>query len=74
MKLEEGWPFSVVPNPIWRTFRAGVSSDPSMVLLDTSVWVDHLRVRNEILLQLLIDENALMHPFVAGEIALGTLP
>lgn len=44
-----------------------------MVLIDTSVWVDHLRVRNEILLQLLIDQNALMHPFVVGEVALGTL-
>lgn len=44
-----------------------------MVLIDTSVWVDHLRARNEILLQLLIDENALMHPFVVGEVALGTL-
>jgi len=44
-----------------------------MVLIDTSVWVDHLRVRDETVLRLLLNEEALMHPFVAGEVALGTL-
>ncbi|WP_438751266.1 type II toxin-antitoxin system VapC family toxin [Pararhizobium sp. O133] len=44
-----------------------------MVLIDTSIWVDHLHAPNDILLDLLVAQNGLMHPFVAGEVALGTL-
>lgn len=44
-----------------------------MILVDTSVWVDHLR-RGDARLADLLDENlVLAHPFVAGELALGHL-
>ena len=44
-----------------------------MILVDTSVWVDHLR-RGDPKLKLLLNEGqALVHPFVMGELALGHL-
>ena len=42
-----------------------------MILVDTSVWVDHLRKGNSRLVTLLEDMEVLTHPFVIGEIALG---
>lgn len=44
-----------------------------MILVDTSVWVDHLRAQDEILVQLLHADQVLVHPFVIGELALGNL-
>ncbi|TAN64580.1 MAG: type II toxin-antitoxin system VapC family toxin [Methylobacter sp.] len=45
-----------------------------MVLVDTSVWIDHLRNREPLLVKLLQSNNVLGHPFVRGELALGNLP
>lgn len=44
-----------------------------MILVDSSVWIDHLRRPNEVLLRLISNENVLTHPFVIGEIALGSI-
>jgi predicted nucleic acid-binding protein len=44
-----------------------------VVLVDTSVWVDHLRARDADLAALLEDGLVLMHAFVIGEIACGYL-
>lgn len=44
-----------------------------MILIDTSVWVDHLRAGNSMLAELLERGAALTHPFVIGELALGNL-
>ena len=44
-----------------------------MILVDTSVWVDHLRRREPGLVELLERSAVAMHPFVVGEIACGTL-
>lgn len=44
-----------------------------MILADTSVWIDHLRRRRRGLAELLYEGRVVCHPFVAGEIALGTL-
>lgn len=44
-----------------------------MVLVDTSVWVDHLRNGNKELQNLLEDAEVLCHPFVIGELASGTM-
>jgi predicted nucleic acid-binding protein len=44
-----------------------------MILVDTSVWVNHLRQPDANLQQALIDQQVLMHPFVLGEIACGNL-
>lgn len=42
-----------------------------MILIDTSIWVDYLRVGDETVAALLGDRNVLMHPFIVGEIAVG---
>lgn len=44
------------------------------VLVDTCVWVDHFRRRNEALVALLERDLVLMHPMVLGELACGTPP
>ena len=44
-----------------------------MILVDTSVWVDHLRRTDPGLVALLESSAVVMHPFVVGEIACGTL-
>jgi len=44
-----------------------------MLLVDTSVWVDHLRKGDAALEEALLDGRVGTHPFVIGEIALGTL-
>lgn len=44
-----------------------------MILVDTSVWIDHLRAGNETLSRLLERGAVLAHPWVVGELALGHL-
>lgn len=44
-----------------------------MILVDTSVWIDHLRSGNSRLTRLLERAGALAHPSVVGELALGNL-
>ena len=44
-----------------------------MILVDTSVWIDHLRRGDEELSLLLDEGQVLVHPFVIGEIACGSL-
>lgn len=44
-----------------------------MVLVDTSVWIDHLRDGNAALAGLLNAGEVMCHPFVAGELACGNL-
>lgn len=44
-----------------------------MILVDTSVWVDHLRHGSPSLFSLLSAGRVLCHPFVIGELALGAL-
>lgn len=44
-----------------------------MILVDTSVWIDHFRRNNFDLVHLLYTGQILSHPFVIGELALGSL-
>jgi predicted nucleic acid-binding protein len=44
-----------------------------MVLVDTSIWVSHLRDGNVGLENLLNDGEVLCHPFIVGELACGNL-
>jgi predicted nucleic acid-binding protein len=43
------------------------------MLVDTSVWVEHLRRGNEMLASLLAGTEVHCHPFVIGELACGNL-
>jgi predicted nucleic acid-binding protein len=44
-----------------------------VILVDSSVWVDHLRAGDVALERLLVNGGVLAHPFVIGELALGNL-
>jgi predicted nucleic acid-binding protein len=44
-----------------------------VILVDTSVWIEHLRVGEPSLATLLQDGHVLGHPWVVGELALGQL-
>lgn len=44
-----------------------------MVLVDTSIWVDHLRKGNRHLEKLLLDAEVTCHSFVIGELACGNI-
>jgi predicted nucleic acid-binding protein len=44
-----------------------------VILVDTQIWIDHLRSGDELLATLLEQGRVLMHAFVRGEIALGHL-
>ena len=44
-----------------------------MTLVDTSVWVDHFRHGNAALARLLEHGEVVSHPFVIGELSLGSL-
>ena len=44
-----------------------------MLLVDTSVWIDHLRSGEERLTRLLENGEVVVHPFVIGELACGNL-
>lgn len=52
--------------------RAG-TADVGVILVDTSIWVDHLRATDRQLARLLLDDAVLGHPFVVGELACGAL-
>jgi predicted nucleic acid-binding protein len=44
-----------------------------VILVDTSVWVNHLRNNNSALSGLLEESRVLCHPFIIGELACGNL-
>ncbi len=44
-----------------------------MVLVDTSIWVVHLRQGSRRLEKLLMDADVMCHPFIIGELACGNL-
>ena len=44
-----------------------------MVLVDTSVWVEHLRQGTVGLDDLLLEGRVVCHPFIVGELACGNL-
>ena len=44
-----------------------------MVLVDTSIWVAHLRQGRRQLEKMLMDAEVMCHPFIIGELACGNL-
>ena len=44
-----------------------------MVIVDTSVWITHLREGNSNLQELLLDGEVACHPFIIGELACGAI-
>ncbi|MEP6869068.1 MAG: type II toxin-antitoxin system VapC family toxin [Novosphingobium sp.] len=44
-----------------------------MILVDSSIWIDHLRLTNAHLVLALAERRVLQHPFVTAELALGSI-
>lgn len=44
-----------------------------MILVDTSVWIDHLHATEARLVRLLADDEIGCHPFIVEELALGSI-
>ncbi|HWD59909.1 MAG TPA: PIN domain-containing protein [Stellaceae bacterium] len=44
-----------------------------MILVDSSIWIDHIRAPDELLTALLTRHEVLGHPFVIGEVAVGSI-
>lgn len=44
-----------------------------MILVDTSIWIDHLREGNDSLVVLLQSDAVCIHPWIVGELACGNL-
>jgi predicted nucleic acid-binding protein len=42
-----------------------------VILIDASVWIDHLRSAESVILELVDARKVLCHPFVIGEVAMG---
>lgn len=45
-----------------------------MILADTSVWADHLRRPDALMTACLEVQEIVLHPFVIGELAMGSMP
>jgi len=44
-----------------------------MILVDTSIWIDHLNNSNDELIQLLNSGRVCIHPFIIGELSCGNI-
>jgi predicted nucleic acid-binding protein len=44
-----------------------------VILVDTSIWIDHLHAEERVLVTLLGDDNVGCHPYVIEELALGSV-
>jgi predicted nucleic acid-binding protein len=44
-----------------------------MILVDTSVWMDHFHHTDEDLIELLLSNQVCIHPFILGELSCGNL-
>ena len=44
-----------------------------MILVDTSIWITHLREGNKQLEELLVNAQVMCHPFIIGELACGNI-
>jgi len=44
-----------------------------MILVDTSVWIDHFHHSDEDLIELLLSNQVCIHPFILGELSCGNL-
>src|SRR5215469_7583024 len=72
--MHADWRRSAALNGLSNRLLAGGRALPaSQMLVDTSVWVDHLRRRNPRLVGLLEQAQVWTHAFVIGELACGNL-
>ena len=51
---------------------AGDQRRNPVILVDSSVWIDHVQRANPVLTDLLSAQRVLVHPFVIGELSVGS--
>ncbi len=44
-----------------------------MILVDTSVWIDHFHNSNKDLIELLVSSQVCIHPYIFGELSCGNI-
>ena len=72
--MRADWRRSAAQNGVSNRLLAGGRAFPAReMVVDTSVWVDHLRRRNATLVGLLEQAQVWTHAFVVGELACGNL-
>ena len=72
-KAASGLPNLVEPKKICVPSQGEEPPKVEMVLVDTSIWVTHLRQGSRQLEKLLMDAEVMCHPFIIGELACGNL-
>lgn len=70
MKLPGDWRLSEAAT---RKPRPRRDAGGSVILVDTSIWIDHLRKPEAKLQELLLNDEVVTHPFVQLELALGSI-
>ena len=73
MKVLNALPNWVRAKKIFATSGAEERPDSTMVLVDTSVWISHLRKGEPQFAMLLENAEVMVHPFIVGELACGSL-
>ncbi|MFC1886540.1 type II toxin-antitoxin system VapC family toxin [Thermodesulfobacteriota bacterium] len=73
MKAASDWLNLAAPKKIYIPFQDEDPPQTTMVLVDTSIWVAHLRQGSRQLEKLLMDAGVMCHPFIIGELACGNL-
>jgi predicted nucleic acid-binding protein len=67
------WLNSAAPKNVYVPFPGEDRPKTTMVLVDTSIWITHLRKGSRRLEALLMDAEVMCHPFIIGELACGNL-
>jgi predicted nucleic acid-binding protein len=49
------------------------SATGEVIVVDSSIWIDHIHRAEPVLGELLMRDHALMHPHALGEVALGSI-
>ena len=58
--------------PLWQ-LRETADMNRNFILVDTSVWINHFREADSQLQALLEEGQVATHPFIVGELALGSI-
>jgi predicted nucleic acid-binding protein len=73
VKAASDWLNLAEPKIIFVPFQDEDLPKTDMVIVDTSIWVTHLRQGSRQLGKLLMDAEVMCHPFIIGELACGNL-
>lgn len=73
VKAASDWLNWVEPKTAFAPSQGADLPESVMVIVDTSIWIAHLRHGSRKLEKLLMDAEVVCHPFIAGELACGSM-